>query len=480
MSVKLLKGLPGLGDPACTLSLRIRGPSAFVRSPCFIARISLQSGQVEWLIERALGKLSESTWNLPRRIQVSDSDLWISEADPLVAEIISTECGGLTVAVRHAETGKQLWEHFVPIPEAAEWTERSPAWPRAQTEEIDAFIAEDSRRLIVCLFRQSRRSRLSCPARGIEVFSLPPYGCQTDAIRLEPLTGEFIWRAGFPDVRVGILERRSFAGIWSNSPRLGMLDFEAGTNATLYESSNLLGWPMRVGSVLAVPWHSKGEVGVDWIDQRGSRIRKGAWRQAGVRNTILHATESGLGLQTNDQMLWWLGDEESPLWSIRAKPYIYRVHCSPATNVFVGTDGNGGRLLGLDALSGRETLNLKPVLGGVGDLAKVPGHGALVATFAISRSYSTPGRLLVLSMKDGHHDLENKCDALVATWEHGAVCRAGRHGEAACDCRCPLIAVTFPEPRARPGTHTAVPGVAERQVVPPAPSSCRSLPRPAR
>lgn len=169
-----LDGLPGLGDSAGTLSLRTGGPSAFVRSARFIARICLQSGKVEWLAERSLGKLTESTWNLSRRIQVWGSDFWVTEEDHLVGEILSTECGGLTVSVRNAETGKQLWEHFIPIPEAADWAEASPAWPGAQTEEIYAFIADDPKRLIVCLFRQSRRSGFSCPARGIKVFSCPP------------------------------------------------------------------------------------------------------------------------------------------------------------------------------------------------------------------------------------------------------------------------------------------------------------------
>lgn len=253
------------------------------------------------------------------------------------------------------------------------------------------------------------------------------------------MTGKIVWHGVFRNVRVGIIERSSFTGIWSHSPWLGLLDFETGTNVTLYESPNVLGWPVRVGAVLAVPWHSKREVGVDWIDDRGGQIRKGAWRQSRVRSTILHATESGLALQTNDQMLWWLGTGNVPLWTIRAKPYIYRVHCSRASNVFVGTDGNGGRLVGLDQVSGRETLNLKPALGGVGDLAKVPGHDVLVATFSTSRSDSTPARLLVLPMRDRHHNLDNQCRGLVGTWEHGAVCLAGKHGErlAVVDIRSP-------------------------------------------
>ena len=260
-----------------------------------------------------------------------------------------------------------------------------------QTEEIYAFFAADSRRLVICLMRQSRRSGMVYPAEGIDVRGLPPYRCQTDAFRLDPATGAEHWRASFQDFPVRILERQSFSGVWSNGCKLGVLDFEDGHNTTLYESPNHLGWPVRYGSLVSVSWHSKGEVGVDWIDDCGRRTRRGCWRQPRVLSTKLHGTEAGLALQTNDQALWWLGDEEVPLWNVKAKPYIYRVHRSPDTDVFIGTDGNGGRLLGHDADSGRETLNLKPALGGVGDLAKVPGHDVLVSRFFTSRSYSTPG-----------------------------------------------------------------------------------------
>lgn len=428
MDVRFSDGLPDLGDSGFSLSPRIHGLSAFVRSPRWVGRLSLQSGVVEWLVERATARIPESTWNLPRWIQVSGSDFWISESGQTVAEIISTECGGLAVSVRDAASGNLLWERFVPIPEAADWAETSPAWPGAQTEEIYGFLADDTKRFVVCLFRQSRRTHHYDPKRGWAV-PPPPYACQTDAVRFDPLTGNAIWRESFQGVRVEILERRSFTGIWSNSPRLGMLDFESGTNRTIYESPNLLGWPVLNGSVLSVPWHSKREVGVDWIDERGTRVRNGAWRQSAVRSTQLRATGSGLALQTNDQMVWWLGKEDKPLWSIRAKPYVYRVHSSADTDIFVGTDGRGGRLLGFDAASGRETLNLKPALGGVGDLTKVPGHDVLVATFRTSRADSKPARLLVLSMKDRHHELDHQCWGLIGAWEHGAVFLAGGHRE---------------------------------------------------
>jgi hypothetical protein len=238
-----------------------------------------------------------------------------------------------------------------------------------------------------------------------------------------------IWRAVFKDVHVGIIERRSFAGIWARSPRLGIIDFETGTNTILHELPHALGWPVPDGSQVAVSWHSKDRVGVEWFDRRGRHVRAEAWRKQGVSQTCLHLTDAGLAVQTNDQALSWLGNESRPLWTVRAKPYIYGVHRVPESDVFVGTDGNGGRLLAFDADSGRETLNLKPALGGVGHLVKIPGHAILASTFRVSRSYSVAPRLLVLSMLDRRHTLDSDCFLLLETWEHGLVCRTGRDGD---------------------------------------------------
>src|SRR5262249_42853628 len=193
----------------------------------------------------------------------------------------------------------------------------------------------------------------------------------------------------------------------SNPHKLGLVNLETGKNTILHASPNILYWPARHGSALCVPWRAKGQVGVDWVDERGHCFRNAAWRHTGVRSTNLHATQAGLALQTNDQTIWWLGEEDRPLWKIRAKPYIYQVHAYPGSDVFVATDGNGGHLFCFDPVSGRQTLDLKPALGGVGHLTKVPGHDVLVSSFAVSRSYSTPARLLVFSIKDRSYDLEN-------------------------------------------------------------------------
>src|SRR6267378_3957097 len=120
MSVTFLDVLPGLGDRAFSASLRVRGSSAFIRAPRFIGRFCLQSGKVEWLIERSVTWVTESTWNLPRRILVSGSDFWISEVDEVVVEIMPTPCGGLAVTTPGAGSGSPLWERFVSIPKAAE------------------------------------------------------------------------------------------------------------------------------------------------------------------------------------------------------------------------------------------------------------------------------------------------------------------------------------------------------------------------
>ena len=107
------------------------------------------------------------------------------------------------------------------------------------------------------------------------------------------------------------------------------------------------------------------------------------------------------------------------------------------------TDGNGGRLLAFDADSGQETLNLKPALGGAGHLLRIPGHTVLASTFCVSRSYSVAPRLLLLSMMDRQHTLDEECFLLLGPWEHGVVCRTGRDGGriGVVDLRSPGIAV---------------------------------------
>lgn len=144
---------------------------------------------------------------------------------------------------------------------------------------------------------------------------------------------------------------------------------------------------------------------------------------------MLHSTRAGMALQFNEQGLWWLGSGEQPIWKVRAKPYIYRVHRCLDSDVFIGTDGNGGRLLGFQPDSGSETVNLKPALGGVGLLEKVPGHDVLVGVFRTSRSYLVHPRLLIFAMRDRCNDLENECVELLGTWVHGAICRAGANGQ---------------------------------------------------
>ncbi|HEX7378363.1 MAG TPA: hypothetical protein VF278_14690 [Pirellulales bacterium] len=456
-----IDGLPGFDSRMLNpelfgpLLLRAQGSALFLRCSRFMARISAQSGEVVWLIERhpAVTTISESTSKLPRHIRTPlwpvGFEVWYSETNDVIAELLPTEDGSALVSARDAATGRSLWEHFIPIPAPAIWAEGSPAWPGAQTEEIDAFFGSDPTCLVVCLSRQSRRSMYYSPT--ITVNTLPQYACQLDAIRLDVLAGTAIWRATFPGVSVGIVERQSFVGVWSSTCRwephhpavlpgaeqIGVLDFETGINQILHECGKDLGWPIHDGAFVAVPWHSRGDVGVMWLDERGKQLRQVRWQQSKVNSTRLHHTGAGLALQVNDQTLAWLG-EDDPLWTVRAKPYIYKVHCRAGSDVFVATDGRGGRLLAFDPVSGRETLNLKPLVGGAGSLTKVPGHDLLVASFATSRANSLAGELLVLSMRDHAYQLDRRYGSLLGVWEHGALCLAGKKWErlAIVDLRC--------------------------------------------
>lgn len=424
----LVDGLPDLRDNSGSFRVYVHvvGLTALVRGDRFFAHLALPAGTVDWLVERPPFRYAASAAQMTRRINAHGDRETLWADDRIVAELRPGELGGAAVVARDAATGTVRWEHEIPIPDAAAWAEVNPAWSGAATEEIYSFLANDPTRLVVGLARHTRRSMMY--SREQTADSLPAFACQTDLVRLDPATGEPVWRATFPDVHVGILERKSFTGHWAHNGRVGRIDLETGTNTVLHESPHSLGWPVRDGPHVAVPWHSQREIGVDWVDDHGRRARTGSWAQSRVSQTRLWVTADGLALQTNDQSLWWLGRDEGPAWNVRAKPYIYRVHRAPGTDVFVGTDGNGGRLFGFDVPTGRETLNLRPALGGLGTLAKVPGHDVLAATYCVSRSWSVPPRLLVLNMRDRRHEFVDGCSRLLGTWEHGLVCQAGPDG----------------------------------------------------
>ncbi|MBS0203343.1 MAG: hypothetical protein JSS49_10620 [Planctomycetes bacterium] len=371
-------------------------------------RIDLEAGHVDWLVGRSLCENDDTGAELSPRIQYWGQELWVSQDGNVVAELEPGEEGGLIVAARNGLDGQGLWKHSIPV-----------------TARVTVFFAADATRLVVCLFRES--GRFASEENG---YKPPPYACHTDAMRLDPLTGQILWNGSFPSLRIGLLQQDSFAGIWSKGTVLGRLDFETGSNIILYQSSSVLGDPIPCGNGLAVSWHNQKEIGVEWFDESGGLTRSSRIPQPKVRTTRLHNTGAGLALQINDAAtFWWYGDEDRPLWSARAKPYIYRVRRSAGTDVFVGTDGMGGRVFGFDPQTGQETLNLKPTLGGVGSLSHIDEHSLLVASFRTSKSYSRSPSLLLLSTIDRSHRLAYECQSLEGTWRHGAICRAGERSE---------------------------------------------------
>lgn len=421
-SYKFVDGLPDLANNIDRLTVHTKGTSAFIRSPLFIARISLNSCLLQWIIDRQPRQIPDLTRDLPRWIRIASSNFWVSTIDKVIAEILPAQDGGVLVSARDSETGTELWEHLIPVPEAAIWAESFPAWPGARTEEIIAFFASDEENLVVCLARHSRRTKIYSSTATVD--TMPPYACQLDATRFDANSGMPIWQDCFPDLEVGLTKQGSFTGIWTNGHRVGVLDLFTGINRVLIESPHLFGSPEYDGSLVVVPWHSKAEVGITWLDKNGNQVRQASWQQLRVSSTCLWPTKEGLAIQINHQSLSWLAKGDIPLWTIRAKPYIYQVHRSSGNDVFVGTDGRGGRLLAFDSINGKETLNLKPALGGVGTLAKVPAHDLLLARFGTSRNDWNIGKLLVLSMIDRTHRLDLPCRSLLSTWQHGAICIA--------------------------------------------------------
>lgn len=408
MSVTYIDAIPGFDEADSRLAVCTCGDVAFVRAACCLLRIELAEGRIAWLIERPYYENEATGAELSRQIRFWGKELWVNREGTVVAELVTGETGNLVVVARSAVDGRSLW-----------------TLPIAVTDPATVFFAADPDRLVICLFRESRRY-----ATESEGFEPPPYTCQTDAFRLHELTGEILWNASCPGLRIGSLQAGSFTGLWSHDSLLGKLDLETGANRILFEAASTLGDPISCTGGLAVSWHSRKEIGIEWFDESGKLIRSSRIPQTKVQTTRLRNTEAGLALQANDAaMLWWYGREDRPIWSVRARPYIYQVYGSAGTDIFVGTDGMGGRLFGFDSRSGRETLNLKPALGGVGSLSPIHEHPLLVASFRTSKSYSRAPSLLILNMLDRSHRLAYECQVLQATWAHGAICRAGERSE---------------------------------------------------
>lgn len=419
----IIDSLPGLGDENTWITQCVIGTSAILASPTFLARICLETGVVRWLIERDVPVVAMSAG--PVRVVVSEfcnKVLWVDAAESVVVDLRPSQDGGCTLTAHCFLSGRPLWVRNFSVPESAEWAESTPAWPGAPTEEIDAFLADSQNCLVLCMSRQTRRSRLSSPSRNIHCTYLPPYRCQLDAARIDPQTGTTIWANEYRDVHVGIIERRCFRGIWACASRAGRLDFETGANQILYEYDATLGWPVRHDSRIAISWHNHRDVGVDSFDDNGTRICVARLRRPKVKLTMLHSVGAGLALQINDQGLCWLGQGAEALWEARCKPYIYRVYRGTNGDVFVGTDGNGGRLFGFDSATGEEILNLKPSSGGFGSLVAVKELGLLVTPFSAKPRH---GGLLILNTSNRSQHMIPGVYALIGQWNRGVVCRYG-------------------------------------------------------
>lgn len=425
MSRQVITDLPTMSDFGVASSLLVRGATAFISHPQFVGAIDLDSGRVKWGIERTPTQTPTDVYDLPRWIGVSGLQFWLDQTGTVLVELSEAEDGGLRVSARMASTGLSIWERHILIPDAADWAESKPAWPGAQTEELDAYLACVESQVVVCTSRRSRCKYYY--SSTVTVDTLPTYACQLDAVRLDLNCGTTIWQKSIPDTHVGILERRSFSGIHANGGKVGVIDWETGTNRLLHESSHQLGWPVSDGSLVAVPWHSKAEVGVIWLNEFGEQRRQASWSKPRAKSTCLHKTDAGLALQVDDQSLYWIGREVAPLWNVRVKPYIYKVCCALASDVFIGTDGRGGWLHGFDPTTGKETLKFKPTIGGAGTLEKIPSLDALVAMFWTSRRYGNSGQLFVLSLRDREQHWAGECQQLLATWDNGVLCTAGQN-----------------------------------------------------
>jgi len=335
-----------------------------------LTAVSVSEARLMWEVPKP--RPTPAQFNLPRRAIASGRGLW---AGPSSVAHLSDAPTGLFVAAHDIGTGRAIWRSEFPTPSPVSWTESSPAYAGAHTEELPAFLARDEN-LVLGLARTTRRTAQAFDLR------LPPLHAQLDLSGIDATSGEVRWQTKVPDVTISALEMRRFSGCLATiAGDVLNVDLATGTPCSLTKLRGSLGWPRRRRGELLVSWHDRGTVGVYALDAiTGAVLRQSHWRRRGVWSTSMLLDPRSVFLQINDQFVSLLDENLAPLWEARAVPYIYGVVHTAEGPIWIGTSGRGGRLYAIDPASGTELLHLT-VHGGAHD--PTPIHGTDYIAWAI-------------------------------------------------------------------------------------------------
>lgn len=396
-----------------------------VRKTDFLALCSLRTGKVNWCVTRNAphGNRDPSS-DIFSSLLFWGTKLWIGLNDQVVAEIFYDDPESAKLVARCMSTGNVLWEYVHPRPPLEPWAEEKPAWPGAPQEEAYVFLARSENNLVLCLHRRTRCHGLS--TREFTVFDNPPFQCQTDLYSFEPTTGALRWSKAQIGLRLDLLEWKDFKGVWVNEGRAGWLDFDSGSVCTIERGGCCFGMPGVYGKIGTFPWFDKKSKRVGYIraNQRMEVDCDYSWNEKSVRDIRAWPSSSGVALQVNDQKVIWTTAGER-VWEQRAKPYVYRVFATDKSDIFVATDGAGGRLFGFDRTLGHETLNFRPIFGGLAHTHFFEEAQIAVASVAMKKSHWVPRKLLIFNTETKSMDFVSSCWHVLCPWSRGIVFVSG-------------------------------------------------------
>ena len=410
-----------LGD----LEVMTAGDHCFVRKTDFLALCSLKTGKVNWCVTR-----NAPDGNVDPSIDVFSSllfwgtRLWVGLKDQVVAEIFYDAPESAKLVARCMRTGKVLWEYVHQRPPLEPWAEEKPAWPGAPQEAAFVFLARSENNLVLCLHRRTRCSGMS--TSEFTVFDTPPFQCQTELYSFEPTSGALRWSKVQIGLRLNNLEWKNFKGLWGNDGQAGWLDLDSGVVCTIEKGGCCFGVPTLYGELGYFPWFDKKSKSIGYIrvNQHMEVDCDFSWNEKSVRNIRVWPTNSGVAIQVNDQKVIWTTADER-VWELRAKPYVYNVFATDDSDIFVATDGAGGRLLGFDRTDGHETLNFRPVFCGLGDTHFFEEAQMAVASVAMKKSHWVPSKLLIFNIQTKSMDFVLSCWNILSPWSRGVVFVSG-------------------------------------------------------
>ena len=329
---------------------------------------------------------------------------------------------------RCLSSGDVLWEYVHERPPLAPWAEKKPAWPGAPQEEIYPFLAKSADNLVLCVYRRTR-----CEAMTTLEFSVddvPPLHCQTELYSFEPTTGRIRWSLVQEGLQLNLLDWKNFRGLWVNEEQAGWVDLDSGEVSSVVKDGVCFGRPAIYNGSSYFPWFHKKLKRVGYI-RANSKMQveqEFDYSKKNVRDTRVWPTSQGVALQISDQKFLWIKHDGNMLWEQRAKPYIYNLFASDISDIFVGTDGAGGRLLGFDSTTGQETLNFQPVFCGLGESSFFEDSRIAVASVAMKKSHWVPSQILLFNPDTKGMEFTSTCWKIIGSWARGVVFVSGEKG----------------------------------------------------